>query len=168
MQVQQNLLGASEQRPTLTRRTQASWPPCLDPCHALCSEHPVLFSAPLLAPHPEPSIPSLICSGCTRSNLGGPGFPASALLPARCPRPAAPPHVCEAIFKLNAGAPPLTRPDLPAGPAAGGCPPDPTSGSSSGTRPGGGRLKLSTSKAALPGRNAGGTKVRSRCGAWRR
>ncbi|XP_037675493.1 uncharacterized protein LOC119521373 [Choloepus didactylus] len=45
---------------------------------------------------------------------------------------------------------------------AGGCPPDPTSCSSSGTRSGRSRLRLTPVKAALPGRDAGGTEVR--CG----
>lgn len=75
-------------------------------------------------------------------------------------------------YTSAARAPSLARAPLPwhapASPPAlrqGGCPPDPTSGSSSGTRPGGGRLQLTTFKAALPGRNAGGTKVRRCSGA---
>lgn len=94
---------------------------------------------------------------------GQPEFPASAPLPEQCSHPVAPPHVRSEHSKPSAAVPPLARP----GPAPGGCPPDPTSGSS-GSRPSRDLLPLTTAKAALHRRDASGTELCSRCGAGKR
>lgn len=119
---------------------------------------------------PTPHADARLCcaAAAPAADPGQPVFPASARLLGPCPHPAAPPHVHSVRSKPSAGAPPRARPGLPVGPAAGGCPPDPTSGSSSGPRPGRGLLPLTTDKAALSGCKAGGTEVCSRCGVGKR
>lgn len=93
--------------------------------------------------------------------------------PTRVARVRSPPRrarVLQRPLTSAACAPRLARGPLPwhAGPPAGAeareCPPNPTSGSS-GTRPSRGPLRLTVAKAALPGRDSGGTEVRSRCSA---
>lgn len=79
-----------------------------------------------------------------------PRFPASAILPAGALILQRPLAFAEGALGLARAPPPPALPGFPTRPAAGGCPPDPTSDSSSGTGPCSGLLSLTNLKAALP------------------
>lgn len=118
--MQQDLSGWPITKAHSATSTAAFSPPHPHPGQAPCS-----INLSLSHPVPEPR------SGPRRRH---PLFPASAPVPASCPDPAAPSRVRNACTDPHAGLPPPARPGLPSDSEAGGCPLDPTSGSS-GTRP---------------------------------